>query len=162
MQNKVLRIISTVLLGIAIGCTLTFIIGNSALTPGESTSQSSTIYLTLKPIIEFFIGSGNFTELVFRKVTHFCEYFILGLEVAMLFAVIRYFKIKFLVLVLFIGLVVAVTDESVQILSGRGPEVLDILIDFGGYVLAFLIVVLVRFLHFFKSINWDKPKTANA
>ena len=162
MKKGALQIIITVLLGISIACTLAFIIGSSLLNVEESTAQSAGAYEVVKPIAEFFTGKDNFPIEVFRNCAHFVEYFMFGLEVTLLFAVLNYFKFKTAIMVLFFGLFVAVADEAIQIVTGRGPEILDVLIDYGGYLLAVAIVVLIKFVNFLRSIDFDKPKEAKA
>ena len=44
---------------------------------------------------------------------------------------------------LFAGLAVAVTDETIQIFSGRGSQVLDVVLDFSGALTGILLVSLL-------------------
>ena len=46
----------------------------------------------------------------------------------------------------FAGLAVAVTDEALQLISNRGSQVQDVLLDFAGFLAGFLLCGLVWML----------------
>lgn len=68
-----------------------------------------------------------------RKYAHFAEFALLGILVS-IYGLLRS-KLTFqkLMNILSFGLFIAVADESIQILSGRGPLVKDVLLDMAGY-----------------------------
>lgn len=108
-----------------------------------------------RPVIDYIIANV-------RKVAHFVEHGILGLEVFLLMFFIekdaqkkrKVFPIgvKLFILSLNIGILAALFDESIQILSGRGPDVRDIWLDIAGYAtftaLMFVIFSLVKSIIF--------------
>lgn len=116
-----------------IAVTLWFIWGRSSDSAGDSTVQSNAVMGFLTPLLELFVGKGNVTDHLVRKLAHFAEFGALGGETA-LFAAVRGRKgIQPVINCLSAGLFTAVIDESIQYLApGRSPQVDDILLDFSG------------------------------
>ena len=127
-----------------IGTTL-IIWGNSAVPPQLSAALSGGLTTWLKQTFHW-----SLTEHLIRKAGHFCEYALLGIEYVILFRKCqrqtwrqrtgsgqKIFNCASL------GLTTAVIDESIQIFSGRGPMVADILLDFCGFGTGFIITELV-------------------
>ncbi len=81
-----------------------------------------------------------------RKLAHFAEYMLLGVEAAIFADLVSSYKLQTFCNLAFFGLASAVTDESIQILSNRGSSVSDVLLDCRGYVTGVLIVLLVIFV----------------
>ncbi len=131
-----------VLDSILILATLCFIWGNSILSKTQSSDGSSRVFATLKPIFDAVFGEGVITHNIFRKITHFCEFGLLGIEVFALHALLHKIKPVNLILVLIYGLAVASVDEIIQIFSNRGASVFDVLIDFWGFTTAVLVLTL--------------------
>ena len=81
-----------------------------------------------------------------RKLAHFTEFFMLAVCWYLVFA--KYFsKLKLIVVVFVHGLITAILDETIQLfIDGRSGEVMDVLIDFAGVLLAVLLMhyVIVR------------------
>ena len=140
--KKIKVIVTAVLLGL----TLSFIWINSCLTQDASGEESGNIYNFCLPILNFIFGEGVITHAIFRKLAHFSEFFLLGLEINYLYFLINGVKKERLAEVISAGLFVAVIDESIQILSKRGPAVVDVLIDYSGYILATAIFFCVIFI----------------
>lgn len=141
-SKKIKVIISAVLLAL----TLVFIWGNSCLSQDVSGSESGGLYNLFSPIFNFIFGEGVITHAVFRKLAHFSEFLLLGLEVNYLYYNLFGAKKEKLAEIISAGLFVAVIDETIQIFSGRGPAVVDVLIDYSGYLTAtalFFCVLLV-------------------
>ena len=86
-------------------------------------------------------------ELIVRKIAHLIEYAILGI-VVMLFVkcVERDFLKKLYGSALFYVLLVAVLDEYIQSFSDRTSLVGDILLDFSGALIGFLLVLAILFV----------------
>lgn len=142
MKNKRKYILFALLL-----ITVCFIWGNSLISQENSAAQSSGVLEFLR---ETFASLGvepenlslfQFLGKYIRKVGHFSEYFLLGTEVLLFFffkdfrpSVQRFWNSFSL------ALFVAVADESIQIFSGRGPMVSDILIDISGAVCGMAVV----------------------
>jgi VanZ family protein len=85
----------------------------------------------------------NKLQFPFRKMAHFGEFFILSLEINLLIITIKKYQIKRVWVQLLIGLAVAIVDELLQLLVGRGAMVKDVLIDFGGVVSITLIILII-------------------
>lgn len=139
--------LSALLMGLIIA-TLVFIWGNSLKTVAVSSGDSAKALEILGPFLEFFVGKGNATDHLVRKLAHFAEYFALGLELALFIAVRRRVDAQGVANCLFAGLSAAVIDESLQILSARGSLVSDVLLDFcgaaAGIALTLLFYVVFR------------------
>ncbi len=131
------------LLVILIIATLAFIWGNSLQSIPESKIKSGKALEIIAPVLEFFVGKGNVTDHLVRKLAHFTEYFVLGIELSLLMAVRSRVSFQGVCNCLFAGLAAAVTDESIQIISNRGPLVSDVLLDFCGVSAAVFLVLLI-------------------
>lgn len=136
------RIIAASAVFLLIVATLVFIFGNSLDSREESSDKSGFVTEIITPILEIFMGKGNVTEHFVRKLAHFTEFFILGAESAVLaFLILRRGRVGVLSCLLF-GVLSALSDETIQLFTGRGPSVADVWLDFGGFVTAFFIVFL--------------------
>lgn len=107
--------------------TLCLIWGNSLL-PGKESGELShglTAWLISHgiPVGEHFV----------RKAAHFCEFALLGFELAALFWLRGGLCFQSLCNAAFASLLTAVTDESIQLFTPeRGPQLTDALLDFCG------------------------------
>ena len=84
-----------------------------------------------------------------RKAAHFSEYGLLGVEFSLLLG-LQYDKNgknlqhgRNLLDFPLIGMLCAVTDETIQIFSGRGSLVSDVWIDTAGFSTGFFLTVLL-------------------
>ena len=133
--------------------TVGFIFYNSALPPEKSQEQSSTVGDIIAEIIPPETEAGGFVQKYLRKIAHFTEYGLLGIELMLLCAVFAKRKLRFGILSLGAAVLVALIDETVQIFSARGPAVQDIWIDVGGFVFfALITVALLSVIHLFTVI----------
>ncbi len=135
-----------IILAVLIAATLAFIWGNSAVSKAESAEESGKVYGVFVEIFNALFGEGVITHDVFRKIAHFAEYALLGVEIYSLISLTLGIKPLVVLSSFQFGLYAAVIDESIQILSERGALVSDVLLDFCGYAFgacAFLAVVLV-------------------
>lgn len=158
-MNKGKRIKITVW-AVVIFLTLAFIWGNSAIGKEESATESGKVYGFFSGILNAVFGEGVITHGFFRKVAHFSEYALLALEVYMLIRLISEIKPLFLLNFLQVGLYVAVADEGIQVLSGRGPMVQDVLLDFCGYVFGAAVFTLIFYI--VKAVKRNKLHNKNA
>lgn len=79
-----------------------------------------------------------------RKAAHAVEFFALGAELSVLFYLLqKRLHIQTLWNTISTVLAIAVADESIQILSGRGPKVQDVLLDLCGALAATLLCWLL-------------------
>lgn len=130
-SKKVKVIITSVLLGL----TLAFIWGHSILSMKASGEESQSLFVIVEPVGRVFFGR-YFTHDFFRKLAHFCEFFLLGVEINYLYFILHGVKKEKLAEIISAGLFVAVIDEGIQVLSNRGAMVKDVFLDYLGYLVA--------------------------
>ena len=147
-DNKTKRF-RVVLLLLLLAVTITFIWSNSLEGPNASQAKSLKVLEKITPFLEFFVGKGNVTDFLVRKLGHFTEFFALGFELALFISILNRVKLQPVINCMSLSLAVAVTDESLQILSNRGSMVSDVLLDFCGSVSGILFILLLYFI--FKS-----------
>ena len=129
---------------------LSFIWGNSLL-PGSQSSELSGGILRL--IRRFFGDTIPLGEFVIRKLAHFSEFACLGLILTWFFKLLGQTGIHGFTMPMLFGGIVALTDETLQMLTpARGPGLVDVWIDVSGVVVGILIVHLICGL-------WQERKT---
>ncbi len=138
------RYIQVILLSILIVVTLGFIWGNSMLPAEDSSEISGSLMELIEEILERIITgytpAPDTSDTPIRKLAHFMEFMILGIELTIL--VCQLLK-RSLVIPPFCGLLAAVCDETLQLFSdGRSSQISDVWIDFGGVLVGFLFVIL--------------------
>ena len=125
------------LLRLVLIATLCFIWSNSMVGKEGSASLSRTVTAWLNgigiPVTEHFV----------RKSAHFCEFGLLGCELMLLFWLRSGVRFQNLCNAAFAALLSAVTDETIQSFSGRGSQVLDVVLDFSGALTGILLVSLL-------------------
>ena len=141
MSEKKRRVLSTVLICLCIA-TVAFIWGNSMLGSKASSNVSNSVLGALNPIIRRF-GIVSRNDLWLRKLAHFTEFAALGAELLFLAAVRRRLGLQAASNSAFAALLVALTDETIQLISGRNSQVLDVLLDFSGALTGILIAWLI-------------------
>ena len=139
-----------ILLIVLIILTVAFIFIQSAKSPERSAEDSDRVGEMVEEIIPPDTPPGEFIQINLRKIAHFVEFSVLGLEVALyvwLFARKRSFILASYPIALFIALL----DETVQIFSGRGSSLSDVWLDFSGFLtmatLFYGVALLVARLH---------------
>ncbi len=143
MTQKRTIIILTVLV---ILCTI-LIFSFSLKSREESAQDSNFVVSIIKPIIEKVFGKApENLGLIIRKLAHMTEFCILSVLTALLAVKIYKYKSKALFgYAMFYVLAVAVSDEFIQYFSGRGSSVVDVVIDFSGATIGFLIVYSIYY-----------------
>lgn len=141
-----------IILGVLCILVVLFILGNSLLPPEVSGKISSAVGEVLASVL----GEGDANQTVggvpVRKVGHFAEFFILGVLVILLSRVLLkeiYFRCS---IVAFVGLLIPVVDETVQIFSDRGSALTDVWIDVCGYAAGVALMCAVLF--FVKKLKY--------
>ena len=135
-----------IILGVLCILLLVFILGNSLLPPDVSGKISGAVGEILAGIL----GEGDANQTVgglsVRKMGHFVEFFAFGVVMIWLSKV--WFKKTYFVysFVAFIGLLIPVIDETLQIFSDRGSALTDVWIDVCGYVVGVALACTVIFL----------------
>ena len=126
-----------------IAATLAFIWGNSLESVTVSGNFSKSVLKAVRPFFEIIVGKGNVTEHFVRKTAHFVEFGTLGCEAALFIILRRHTRARQIVIILLAGLAAAGIDEALQLLSGRGSQVSDVLLDFCGAVTGTVCVLLI-------------------
>ncbi len=148
MKHKFSVAICVILIVLTVG----FVFNNSAKPTAESQQASAVVAETIQEVAQKTTSNEAQTTLVsvryLRKAAHAVEFFALGLELAAFSVIIGRRKYSFQKFwnVLSMALAVAVADESIQIFSGRGPKVQDVLIDLGGAAVGILLTLLVHYI----------------
>ena len=143
-MNAVIRKRWNIVLVLLLALTLAFIWGNSLLPRTESQEISRGLLAELCAALEtlgLHIDPQNDHWL--RKLAHFGEFGLLGAELCTLLFLNRRVRLQGFVNCAFAGLAVAVTDEALQLLSNRGSQVQDVLLDFAGFVTGLLLWALL-------------------
>ena len=141
---------------VLIALTLAFIFGQSMLPASRSMQASDSVADTVEDILDHDAPSGSGTEdeghsrpvldffiKYLRKIAHFVEHGILGLETFFLLLAMQRRKsvdrgimpisTAALIFSLNFGLLVGFFDETIQIFSGRMYSIVDVWLDFAGY-----------------------------
>ncbi len=126
-----------------IAITLAFIFIQSMLPPEKSSAESDAVGGIIADIIPPDTELGGFAQKNLRKLAHFTEFFILGAEAALAVVIVIERKIKYAVHSLPAAALVALSDESIQLFSGRGPSIADVWIDVLGFASASVIIYTV-------------------
>lgn len=146
-MNAVIRKRWNIVLVLLLALTLAFIWGNSLLPRTESQEISRGLLAELCAALEtvgLHIDPQNDHWL--RKLAHFGEFALLGAELCALLFLNRRARPQGFVNCAFAGLAVAVTDEALQLISNRGSQVQDVLLDFAGFLTGLLLCGLVWML----------------
>lgn len=131
--------------------TVCFIFSNSMESIPDSRTRSEGLLTLLRPLLEFFVGKGNTTNHLIRKLAHFAEFFALGAELSALCLLWS----KPLLWTLFAGLLTALTDETIQIFYDRGSQVQDVWLDFSAVIFSVLLAFSIRL--FYSHKTKDQP-----
>ena len=112
------------ILSVLIALTLGFIWINSCLPPETSGKESSAVYDGVVTVVTTVVGEQKaqtfkriFTEQVLRKLAHFSEFGLLGLELALLYCARGKLTPKNFPFLGGCGVIVATIDECLQILE---------------------------------------------
>ena len=135
-------------MSVIIVLTLAVIWGHSCMNREDSSEESGFVYNLLCPFFEIFMGKGNVSELFIRKLAHFTEFTVLGLELRLFFNMVL--PVKGLILLInswIAGTFCALIDEMVQIFSERGPEIADVWLDSSGCMTGVLVMTMIIVLH---------------
>ncbi len=148
MKHKISIAVCVLLIAVTVG----FVFNNSSKPTAESQQASAVVAETIEEVAQKTNSNETQTTLVsvryLRKAAHAVEFFALGLELAAFSLLVGRRKYSFQKLwnVVSVSLLVAVADESIQILSGRGPKVQDVLLDFCGAAVGIALVLLLHYI----------------
>jgi len=120
--------------------TVAFIWGNSLKSIPKSSAQSSAVADKVQSIVDPLqkVEPPAFHKLI-RKLAHIVEFFILGMFVCG-FAICLGCELgkRLVSMPMLIVLLVALGDEWIQVYTGRGSLITDVLIDFAGALVGLL------------------------
>lgn len=148
MKHKISIAVCVLLIAVTVG----FVFNNSSKPTAESQQASAVVAETIEEVAQKTNSNETQTTLVsvryLRKAAHAVEFFALGLELAAFSLLVgrRKYSVQKLWNVFSVSLLVAVADESIQILSGRGPKVQDVLLDFCGAAVGIALVLLLHYI----------------
>lgn len=140
-----------------IAANVTFIWSMSVYSRSASTVQSDGVIGFLGQLFPFIAKiDHDVIELIVRKLAHFSEFASLGALSALILweHTDRVRTDVFFALtapVLMMCLAVASTDETIQLFTGRGSMVADVILDFSGAVFGFFAIAAVRAFVFMKK-----------
>ena len=95
-------------------------------------------------VLEPVFGKGNVTDHLVRKLAHFAGFGLMGVWLALFITMRGRVRLQSIVNCLFFGLSVAVLDETLQLLSDRGSQVSDVLLDFAGATSGIFVALVLR------------------
>lgn len=117
--------------------TLGFIWGNSLMPAEVSGAFSDWVKGLLRQLLHLPQGAESEGGTLVRKLAHWSEFFLLGLELTYL--------VRPVSAVLLAGLSAALVDETIQLfIPGRAGQVRDVWIDFFGFCAGLAVLLLVR------------------
>ena len=138
--------IGAVLLLLAILAALAFIWGNSLESAVESSLKSGRVRELIEPLLELLVGQGNVTDRMVRKLAHLTEFAVLGALLLLLTAAAFRVRLQSVLNCQFFLLLAALTDETIQLFTGRGSQVRDVWLDFAGGTAGLLAMLLLLWL----------------
>ncbi len=132
-------------------CTIAFSWSNSLQNPEDSMKRSDIAEDVVRPLILALPveqwHSEDMVTYITRKLGHFAEYFLLGAELMILALLLRpACRLRWVWLLLFAAVIAAI-DESLQLTSGRGAAVSDVLLDACGALGGLLTAALASGLY---------------
>ncbi len=131
------------LIFLTIAC-IAFIWINSSMNGDESSALSNGVLGVINSMLMSFGIKRGLSEFLIRKTAHFTEYTLLAVLLTIDFKLFNIDMKRQGFIVLFIGLLVAVVDETIQLIPvGRISSLIDVWIDFGGVCTGFIIVLII-------------------
>ena len=147
-----------------------FIIVNSCLPGKESTEASGWLVTLLKNIVNGIKADtiteeniGPFTSFVRKMIGHFSLFMVSGffttLSIKFLYLDKKEKFMLFIIFTCISGLFLALLTEFIQrFVPGRSGEILDVLIDFSGYLLAVLILGIIIYFQINKTSDVENKE----
>ena len=106
----------------------------------DSAAESGHVTEWLTPLLEVFVGRGNVTDHLVRKLAHFTEFAALGFQILLLrrnrTRMDTAHSVEY-------GFFAAFLDESIQLLSARGAQIGDVWLDTAGVVFGVAATILL-------------------
>lgn len=130
----------------------------SALPSNISSAESDAVSDAIEPIIPSDTPVGEIVHPNIRKIGHFFEFGLFGFEVVLFLFLYTKRSLRNIVYSMAAALFIGLLDETVQIFSGRGPQISDVWLDFSGFATVFTLCYLMFFFasYVFKKIRKNK------
>lgn len=139
-KQKIAKIITALLIVL----TLAFIWSESLKPVSVSEKESAGVMEVIRPFLELFVGKGNVTDHLVRKLAHFTEYSVLGVTMAAWAYLNRTQKLYYALLIP-AGFLAGSIDETIQYFVGRGNQFSDVMLDLGGFIFGAIVLHLAVF-----------------
>lgn len=130
------------ILTVLIGLLLVFVWGNSLLPPKASWAVSEAVKQVITALFPgdgAASGASGYLSVLIRKLAHFTEFCILGILLRARWSGRSREKAT----PLFLALLVALTDETIQAFTGRTSSVFDVWLDFFGAVTGWILIGII-------------------
>lgn len=168
-MKKLLKRPPFIILAMLIILTVGSIFIHSMMTPAASSAESETVGGIVEDVVDT-VAPDNVTLKEYlkqniRKIAHFIEFGALGAEAILLsYLCLTHFSkgkerikaalyVKASAYALAFGFIIAFLDESLQLISKRGPLIEDVWLDLGGFVsfsiLTVGVIALVKLIIYF-------------
>ena len=135
---------AAIVLSLLIVLTLVFIFGNSLEDRQASAEASAQFERIVEPLLRALpyaqLHTGEALSMVTRKLAHYAEFFLLGAQMMALAILLRQVLPVRKRTILLSCLMIAGTDELLQFISSRAPQVQDALLDTFGALCGILFV----------------------
>lgn len=141
MGAIIMKIRKPVIFALIFVTILIFIWGNSSKSFESSQQISGFVTQRINALLEPLVGQSIRNSTI-RKCAHVAEYAVLGGVMISFLTAGKRRNLQSLFNCLFVGLSVAVLDETIQIFSNRGSSVLDVLLDFSGVCMGVILANL--------------------
>ncbi|MBQ9975308.1 MAG: VanZ family protein [Clostridia bacterium] len=134
-----------------------YIFSNSLTSAVRSSEKSQDVLASVDGFIKQHNGNLEISHHLIRKAAHFIEFFVLGALLSLFPTVWNLSGKGYPFYTSFVGLVIALTDETLQLfVKGRESSVADVWLDFSAVIVAhllyFLFVLLIKRLKHKKSL----------
>lgn len=135
----------TIIIFILTACSIAFAFIHSTMPADLSEDESKGVMRIITDLFGSFGISEELFEEILRKIAHFTEFSIIGaMLTSCAYAFDRIKPHRFYSQILFVGLLTAVIDETIQLSSeGRAGMVTDVLIDFSGVIFGGAVMLAV-------------------
>ncbi len=138
--------VGRILLLVLIIATVLFIFSHSIVGKNTSLNQSGTVHTFLQNILQTIGIPLELTSHTVRKLAHFAEFFVLGLELTLYHLCGHKLVRRDISNIIGFIFTVGFVDETIQIFSARGPAIADVWLDAAGGVTAMLLVFALYYL----------------
>ena len=134
------RVIFMILSGLSIA----FAFVHSMMPASVSSAESNSFVMILRSFFQIFGVAPEAVPGLVRKLAHYTEFSVIGaMLTSSAYSFDRIKPYRYLVQVLFVGLLTAVTDETIQLfVEGRAGMIVDVWIDFSGVLTGTAVMLL--------------------